>query len=69
MQKLERSIMQNENKIANKQSQIAALQDEFLGLKMPSGGAFYAFRAFELNKKYAFNASSLAKCGIRIFTS
>lgn len=50
MQKIERSIMQNENKIANKQSQITALQDEFLGLKIPSHGAFYAFRAFEETK-------------------
>lgn len=50
MQRIERSIMQNENKIASKQSQIAALQEEFLGLKMPSGGAFYAFRAFEETK-------------------
>lgn len=50
MQKIEKSIMQNENKIASKQSQITALQDEFLGLKMPSGGAFYTFRAFEETK-------------------
>ena len=50
MQRIEKSIMQNENKIASKQSQIAALQEEFLGLKMPSVGAFYAFRAFEETK-------------------
>lgn len=50
MQRIEKSIMQNENKIASKQSQIAVLQDEFLSLEMPNGGTFYAFRAFEETK-------------------
>ena len=47
MQVCELAMMQNESKIANKQIQIENLQKDFLQLKIPQAGTFYAFKAFE----------------------
>lgn len=51
MQKCEREIMQNENRIANKHNQIAHLNQSFENLKIPQNGSFDCFRAFEISKK------------------
>lgn len=51
MQECERSIMQNENKIASKKMQLSELEDELHHLCMPQNGTFYAFRAYEDGKR------------------
>ncbi|TLD96776.1 hypothetical protein LS71_004010 [Helicobacter jaachi] len=61
MQACERSILQNENKIASKQTQIGAFQEEFLQLQMPQNGTFYAFRAYEESKNMLLSHIAFAK--------
>lgn len=51
MQNCERKIMQNENKIASKKTQINELQEEFANLTMPQSGSFDLYRVFEEAKR------------------
>ena len=61
MQECERVIMQNENRIANKQMQIDAIADEVVKLEMPRSGTFYAFKAYDEVKKMLFYRMSVAQ--------
>ncbi len=61
MQVCELAMMQNESKIANKQIQIENLQKDFLQLKIPQAGTFYAFKAFEETKNMLLTHISLAR--------
>lgn len=61
MQECERTIMQNENKIANKQMQIESIADEIVELKAPQYGTFYAFIAYNEVKQILFNRLSVAQ--------
>ncbi|MCX2716843.1 flagellar export protein FliJ [Helicobacter sp. MIT 21-1697] len=61
MQMCEHAMMQNESKIAHKQKQIEHLQKDFLQLKIPQAGTFYAFKAFEETKNMLLAHINLAR--------
>jgi len=50
LQKCEREILQNENLIANKKSEIEVLNSQFLALETPKSGEFITLMAFEKQK-------------------
>lgn len=51
IQKCERELLQIENRIASKHSEMQALQEEFYALKAPQGGSFRVYLTFEESKK------------------
>ena len=61
MQNCERKIMQNENKIASKKTQIDELQEEFVNLTLPQSGSFDLYRVFEDSKNMLLARLAVAK--------
>lgn len=51
IQKCERELLQIENHIASKHSEIQALQEELYALEVPQGGSFGIYLTFEESKK------------------
>lgn len=61
LQQQERKLLENQNKIANKQRQIAQLNDELHNLQIPQSGDFMLFSAFERQKYMVLGQIDIAK--------
>lgn len=61
IQKCERELLQIENHIASKHSEIQALEEEFYSLEAPQGGSFRIYLTFEESKKIVLAQISSAQ--------